>query len=84
VRSRNVIAERIRRRVLCRPDHHGHPGGEMPFDMAVKKPETGVVLFPLNDRMVAGVDAGLKFYMRHCQAGQQMPWLGQCKAMVTV
>jgi len=45
------------RRVLRRPDHHGHPGREVPLDVAVKEPEPGVVLLPLDDGVAASVDA---------------------------
>src|SRR5262245_44571967 len=42
---------------LRRVDHHGHPHGKVPLDVAVEKPESGVVLLPLDDRVAARVDA---------------------------
>src|SRR5262245_65236512 len=42
---------------LRRVDHHGHSHGEVPLDVAVEKPESGIVLLPLDDRVAARVDA---------------------------
>jgi hypothetical protein len=57
MRSRKRHRREYPRGALRRPDHHGHPHGKVPLDVAVEKPETGVVLLPLNDRVAAGMDA---------------------------
>ena len=52
---------------LRRSNHHSHSRRQVPLDMAVKKPETGVVLFPLNDRMAAGMDTDCVLLARRVQ-----------------
>src|SRR5262249_59274139 len=51
-------------RLLHGPDHHRHPRGEMPFDMAMEEPEPRIVLVPLDDRVAAGTDADRVLHAR--------------------